>query len=62
MLIPSFDEIKKVEDSKYKLAIMVAERARQLNNGAEVLVDDDSEINNVSLALAEILEGKIKGE
>ena len=62
MLIPSFEDIKKVKNSKYKLAIMVAQRARQLNDGADTLIDDDSENNNVTLAMKESLDGKIKGE
>lgn len=58
MYIPSFNEIQKIDSSKYKLALMVAKRARQLNNGAESYIDTD-EINNVTVAMEEIIEGHI---
>lgn len=58
MYIPSYNEIKKIDNSKYKLALMVAKRARQLNNGAEAFIDTD-EINNVTVAMEEIVEGYI---
>ena len=42
MYIPSFEQIKKVDNSKYRLALMVAQRARQLNDeNVEVYVDSD---------------------
>ncbi len=59
MYIPSFEQIKNVDNSKYKLALMVAQRARQLNNkDVEVYVDADDK-NNVTIAMEEIIEGHI---
>lgn len=60
MYIPSYNEIKEIDDSKYKLALMVAKRARQLNDGAESYIDED-ETNNVTLAMKEIVDGYIVG-
>ncbi|NLD16065.1 MAG: DNA-directed RNA polymerase subunit omega [Tissierellia bacterium] len=59
MYIPSFEQIKKVDNSKYRLALMVAQRARQLNDeNVEVYVDSDDK-NNVTIAMEEIIEGHI---
>lgn len=58
MYIPSFDEIKKVDESKYKLALMVAQRARQLNEDAIAYVETEDK-NNVTIAMEEIIEGHI---
>ncbi len=59
LYIPSFDQIKNVDNSKYKLALMVAQRARQLNDeNVEVYVDGDDK-NNVTIAMEEIIEGHI---
>ena len=59
MYIPSFDQIKKVDNSKYKLALMVALRARQLNDKEEVVYVDTDDTNNVTIAMEEIIEGYI---
>ncbi|NLW42867.1 MAG: DNA-directed RNA polymerase subunit omega [Tissierellia bacterium] len=62
MYIPSFEQIKKVDNSKYRLALMVAQRARQLNDeNVEVYVDADDK-NNVTIAMEEIIEGHIVGD
>lgn len=59
MYIPSFEQIKNVDNSKYKLALMVAKRARQLNNkDVEVYVGPEDK-NNVTIAMEEIIEGHI---
>lgn len=59
LYIPSFDQIKNVDNSKYKLALIVAQRARQLNDeNVEVYVDGDDK-NNVTIAMEEIIEGHI---
>ncbi len=52
----SYDLIVKHAESKYSLAIALAKRARQIHDGAEVLVDSDSE-KPVTLALAEFASG-----
>ncbi len=45
-------------DSKYSLVVAVAKRARQIVDGQSVLVEANS-IKPVSIAMQEILEGKI---
>ena len=45
-------------DSKYSLVVAVAKRARQIVDGQSVLVEANS-IKPVSVAMQEILEGKI---
>lgn len=60
MYIPSFNEIKKVDESKYKLALMVALRARQLNTGSIPYVETEDK-NNVTIAMEEIIDGHILG-
>ncbi len=46
-------------DSLYKLVVMAARRAVELNAGAPKLVETESE-NPSSIALEEIAQGKIK--
>lgn len=58
MYIPSFEEIKDIDDSRYKLSLMVAQRARQLAEGAESYVDTEDK-NYVTIALEEIVKGYI---
>ncbi len=45
-------------DNKYLLTMMVAKRAKQLNQGSKVLVESE-EKNNRLLALREIQQGKV---
>lgn len=54
---------RKYLDNKYLLTMMVAKRAKQLNQGYKPLVDINAK-NNRQLALREIQEGKVyvKGE
>lgn len=58
MIIPSFNDIKKVTDSRYSLVMLASKRAKQLVNGSEPLVEINSS-KPVSIALEEIMEGKI---
>jgi DNA-directed RNA polymerase subunit omega len=59
MLYPSIDRLMKLADSKYTLVVAAAKRARQLQDGAEKLVQVQSN-KNVTVALHEIAEEKIK--
>lgn len=59
MYIPSFEEVKNVDSSKYKLCLMVAQRARQLNSEDAVTFVDTEDKNNVTIAMEEIIEGHI---
>lgn len=58
MKIPSFNEIKKVSNSRYELVMLVSKRARKLVDGEPPLVET-TEDKPVSTAMEEILEGKI---
>jgi len=58
MYIP-MEQIRKRVDSIFKLTILAARRAQQLNNGAPKLVETDaSKISTV--ALEEIARGKVR--
>lgn len=58
MLIPSFDEIKEITDSRYALVLLVSKRAKKLVDGAEPFVKTKSK-KPVSIALEEIMDKKI---
>jgi len=49
-------------NSCYSIVIAVSKRARQINNGADILVKlkDYRNIKPVSIAMQELYEGKIK--
>jgi DNA-directed RNA polymerase subunit omega len=49
----------KVVDSRFRLVIMAAQRARQITEGSEVRVDSKY-VKNTTLALEEAIEGKLK--
>ncbi len=70
MLHPSFNElIKKMNDTKteedmevvsrYSLVIAAARRARQINSGSEPLVESQEKEKNLSVAVDEIMDGKV---
>lgn len=59
MLNPSFEGILKEGDSRYTLVMLSSKRARQLIEGAEPLIETESK-KPVSIAIEEILAGKIK--
>ncbi|NLW09654.1 MAG: DNA-directed RNA polymerase subunit omega [Firmicutes bacterium] len=58
MITPSLEELLKRVDSQYTLVIATAKRARQINaQGGE-----DNSIRAVSLALDDILSGRVQIE
>ncbi len=59
MLNPSFAHVLDKGDSRYTLVMLAAKRARQIVEGAEPLIDTDSK-KAVTIAIEEIIEGKIK--
>lgn len=61
MLNPSFKELSEKGDSRYTLSILVAKRARKIVDGSKPLVETESR-KPVSIALEEVLEGKITYE
>ncbi|MCE1248700.1 MAG: DNA-directed RNA polymerase subunit omega [Firmicutes bacterium] len=64
MVDPSIDEILDPKrnlniDSKFELITMISKRTKQINNGAEILVDTRDK-KPVTIALQEIHASKIK--
>ena len=55
---PNLESLLEKVDSKFSLISMVSKRVRQLNIGWEALVDTKS-MKPVTIALEEIVEGKI---
>ncbi|MDR7856394.1 DNA-directed RNA polymerase subunit omega [Tissierella sp.] len=58
MLNPSFIELAERGDSRYTLVMLTSKRARQIIEGAVPLVNTSSK-KPVSIALEEVIEGKI---
>ncbi len=59
MLNPSFNELAERGDSRYTLVMVTAKRARRIIEGSEPLIETSSK-KPVSIALEEVLEGKIQ--
>ncbi len=60
MLYPSVDEIKKASESRYALVILAAKRARDIVEGAPILVEGGDSEKAVTAAVSEIAAGEIK--
>lgn len=58
MINPGIGKLLSKVDSRYTLVVVVAKRARQLNEGSSKLVDCDSE-KAVTVAVDEVSEDKI---
>lgn len=58
MINPGLGELLKKADSRYTLVIVVAKRARKLNEGAEKLIKTDSD-KVVAIAIEEVNQGKV---
>lgn len=58
MLNPSFNELAEKGDSRYTLVMLTSKRARQIIEGAKPLLETSSK-KPVSIALEEVIEGKI---
>ncbi|HCB92222.1 MAG TPA: DNA-directed RNA polymerase subunit omega [Selenomonas sp.] len=58
MVNPSTDALMRQVDSRYGLVVLAAKRARQLLDGDEIKVRQQS-TKDVTNALEEIVEGKI---
>lgn len=62
MVKPTTAELlQKIDDTKFKLVIATAKRARQIANGSKKLTNVKEE-SPVTLAANEIAEGKVKIE
>ncbi|BBW96741.1 DNA-directed RNA polymerase subunit omega [Geobacillus subterraneus] len=60
MLYPSIDLLMQKVDSKYKLVTVVAKRARELQDGAELTVKKPVSKKFVGQALEEIASDKVE--
>ncbi|HZK33226.1 MAG TPA: DNA-directed RNA polymerase subunit omega [Tissierellaceae bacterium] len=58
MLNPSFRELDKVGDSRYTLVMLISKRARKIIDGEKPLIETSS-LKPVSIALEEVMAGKI---
>ena len=58
MITPSLEELLKRVDNQYSLVIAAAKRARQINSQD----DENNSIRAVSLALEDILSGRVQIE
>lgn len=61
MVKPTTAELLEKTDSKFRLVIATAKRARQIANGSEKLTDIEDE-SPVTIAANEIAEGKVQIE
>jgi len=59
MLEPSIDSLQEKIDSKYSLVTISARRARQLQDGDHVLVEEPKSHTYVGIALEEIYADKL---
>lgn len=55
------EELLVGKGNRYRLAVIASKRARELNAGAPALIESEAK-KTTSLALEEILQGKIKYE
>lgn len=60
MRYPAIDQLVSKTNSKYRLVIGAAIRARQIENGSEILVTNPSSKKSIGIALEEIYENKIE--
>ena len=61
MINPSFKELGRISESRYAIVSIAAKRAKKIVDGSEPLVETKS-YNPVSVAIEEIMEGKIEYE
>lgn len=60
MRYPAIDQLVTKTNSKYKLVIGAAIRARQIANGDKVLINNPNSKKPIGIALEEIYENKIE--
>jgi DNA-directed RNA polymerase subunit omega len=59
MRYPSIDQLVAKAQSKYRLVVGTAKRARDISKGAEILVSNPNSKKNIGIALEEIYQNKI---
>lgn len=60
MRYPAIDQLVTKTNSKYKLVIGAAIRARQIDGGSKVLIKNPKSAKSIGVALEEIYENKIE--
>ena len=61
MIYPSADTIEDKVGSRYSLVVLAAKRAKQIKEGAPILIDTAS-TNPLTIALEEIAAGKVTAQ
>ncbi len=61
MINPSFKDLEKISNSRYAICIMASKRARKIINGSQPLIKTKDK-NSVTIAIKEIMEGKVTEE
>ncbi len=59
MLNPSFSELDEISESRYEIVMLVAKRARDIIDGAEPLIPVRKDEKPVTVAIEEVMEGKV---
>lgn len=59
MINPSFKELSKISKSRYETCVLVSKRAREIVDGSEILADNPQAHQPVTIALEEIMQGKV---
>lgn len=62
MVKPTTAELLEKTDTKFRLVIATAKRARQISNGSEKLSDKGDNESPVTIAANEIADGKVNIE
>lgn len=60
MRYPAIDQLVTKTNSKYKLVIGAAIRARQIDAGDKILIENYNSIKSIGIALEEIYHNKIE--
>ncbi|WP_138159308.1 DNA-directed RNA polymerase subunit omega [Peptoniphilus catoniae] len=58
MIIPSFEELKEITDSRYSLVVLISKRARKIVEGSGPLIETEN-TKPVSVAIEEAVKGAI---
>lgn len=61
MINPSFEELRKINDSRYAIVMITSKRAKRLVEKSKPLIETSSQ-KPVTIALEELMQGKISYE
>ncbi|WP_425540229.1 DNA-directed RNA polymerase subunit omega [Microaceticoccus formicicus] len=61
MINPSFEELRKINDSRYAIVMITSKRAKRLVEKSKPLIETASQ-KPVTIALEELMQGKISYE